>query len=777
MKHHIGFAMLGAALASGAHAQIADNKNQEAAGERRPIPADADDGDIVVTGTRSAGRRALDASVPIDVVTAEAIAGTGFPDLGRALNTLQPSVNFARAATTATATNTRPVTLRGLSPDQTLVLVNGKRRAANAVLNVNNSIGRGSAGVDLDTIPQAAIARIEVLRDGAAAQYGSDAIAGVVNIILKSNASGGVGELLGGITEEGDGETGLAAASAGFALGDGGHVTATVSARHAAPTNRALVDQRFGRVTYRIGDPRSSIAGAALDAALPLGGIEAYAFGTATHKRSDNGAGFRVPGFSVLYPNGFLPIIRPTITDLSGTIGIRGEIAGVRADLSQGYGYNRANFRVEDTANVSLGAASPTSFDSGGVTYRQAVTDLVLSRQLDGVLSGGNIALGGQYRLERYAIRSGEPAAYLGLGADGFAGFNPRNPVDAKRNAWAAFGDLELRPIQRLLLGGAIRHDRYDDFGGATTWRATARLDAADGVAVRGTIGTGFRAPSLQQQYFSAVQGATSAGRLVTVATLPVSDPVARALGGADLKPERSRNATAGVVFGPFAGFSFSADWFRIRIRDRIALSEQLGGAAVATVLARNGITGFSQVRFFTNAVDTTTKGVEVTARWAGEIAPNTRLSLSGGYSWLNSRLDRLRANPALPTLPLLATKSILFLTDAQPRAKATLQGELTHGPFDLGVNLAAFGTYTSQPLVAVQTFGGKESLDLSAGYRLASGIRIGAGVQNVFDARPDGIADQGSVIAATGGSFPTGEETPLGVNGRSYFVRLSASF
>ena len=738
---------------------------------------DATGDDIIVTGTRAAGRGALASSAPIDVVSGETLTDSGYPDLGRALNFLQPSVNFARAATTATAANTRPVTLRGLSPDQTLVLVNGKRRAANAVLNVNNSIGRGAAGVDLDTIPEAAIERIEVLRDGAAAQYGSDAIAGVVNIILKSNAHGGAAELVGGITEEGDGLLGVVSANAGLPLGEGGHVTGTVSARQMDPTNRAFVDQRLGRITYRIGDPRTDVASAVLDAALPLGGVELYGFGTYTRKLSNNAAGFRLPGFSPVYPNGFLPIIAPRITDISATLGVRGTLAGLRADLSQSYGRNRADFSVYDTANVSLGAASPTRFDSGGVTYSQYVTDLTLSRALDGILAGGNIAAGGQYRRERYAIRSGAPAAYFGLGADGFAGFNPRTPTDEKRDAWAAFLDAALRPVAALLLGGALRYDHYDDFGGQMTWRATARLDAAAGLAIRGTIGTGFRAPSLQQRYFSAIQGATSAGRLVTVATLPVGDPVAQALGATALKPERSRNVTAGVVIGPFDGFSFTVDYFHIRIRDRIALSEQLGGTAVAAVLARNGITGFSQVRFFTNAVDTTTRGVEATARWAGDIGASTRLSVAAGYSYLNNRLDILRANPVLPTLPLLATKSILFLTAAQPRAKATFQFNLTRGPLDLGVNAAAFGTYTSQPLVAVQTFGGKETVDLSAGYRWNDGLRLGVVIQNLFDAKPDTIVDQGSVIAATGGSFPTGEETPIGLNGRSYVVRLSARF
>lgn len=733
--------------------------------------------DIVVTGTRAEGRAALESSAPIDVVAGEEILDSGFPDMGRALNFLEPGVNFARAATTASAANTRPITLRGLSPDQTLVLVNGKRWHANAVLNVNNSIGRGSAGVDLDTIPQSAIQRIEVLRDGAAAQYGSDAIAGVINIILKSNASGGYGELLAGITEEGDGANAMATASAGFRVGDGGHLTLTVLARGQEATNRAFVDRRFNRVTYRIGDPEARVANFAFDAALPLGTAELYAFGAVTRKISNNAAGFRVPGFSPLYPDGFLPIIEPRIQDIGGTVGLRTELGRLRADVSYGYGENQADFRVYDTANVSLGLASPTTFDSGGVTYAQHVGDLALSLPLDGVLAGGNIAAGGQYRRETYAIRSGEPLAYFGLGADGFAGFNPRNPTNASRDAYAAYFDLELRPVAALLLGGAARYDHYDDFGGKTTWRATARLDAAEGVALRGTIGTGFKAPSLQQQYFSAVQGATSQGQLVTVGTLPVSDSVARALGAGDLKPERSRNATVGVVFGPFDGFSFTADWFHIRIRDRIALSEQLGGAAVQAVLKQAGITGFQQVRFFTNAVDTTTRGVEVTARWQGDLGPETHASVQLGYGWFNSKLDTLRANPALPALPLLSTKSILFLTEAQPRNKFTVQASLEHGPFDLRANLAAFGTYTSAPLTGAQTFGGKETVDLAAGYTFMDGVRFVLGVQNMFDAHSDEIDGQELVIGATGGSFPTGEETPIGLNGRAYYARLTARF
>jgi len=732
--------------------------------------------EVIVTGTRAADRTALSSAAPVSVVSAERLTASSYPDLGRALNFLEPSANFARAATTATAANTKPITLRGLSPDQTLVLVNGKRRHANAILNVNNSIGRGAAAVDLDTIPEGAIERIEILRDAAAAQYGSDAIAGVVNIILKSQASGTSGAVQAGTTEAGDGENVSVTATQGFALGEEGHFTLTGLYRMQQATNRALVDQRFNRVTYRIGDPKASVASLAFDAAAPVRGLEAYAFGTVTGKESNNAAGFRVPGFSPVYPNGFLPIIEPHILDVGLGAGVRGEFFGFKADLSETLGYNRANFHVFDTANPSLGLASPTRFDSGGVTYRQAVTDLTLSRPLQW-LAGGNLAVGAQHRYEDYKIRSGEPLAYFGVGADGFAGFNPASPTDVDRSAYAAFLDLEIRPVDALLLAGAVRYDHYDGFGGETTWRGAARWEVRPGLALRGSVGTGFRAPSLQQQYFSAVQGALSAGALVTVGTLPVSDPVARALGATDLKPERSRNLSGGVVVGPFGGFSLTADYFDIRIEDRIALSEQLGGAAVGAILARAGISNFQQVRFFTNAVDTSTRGYEISARWRGRLGEGTELALWAGYGRFDTHITRLRANPVLPTLPLLSLKSQLFIADAQPRNKLTFQADLTHGPFDLQLNVVDFGHYNSAPLVAAQTFDGGTTVDLAAGYRLREGIRLTAGVQNLFDAMPDRILDQGTAIASTGGSFPTGEETPIGVNGRSYYLRLELSF
>lgn len=741
----------------------------------------AQEDEIIVTGTRSAGRAALEASTPISVVTNAQMNDLGFGDVARSLEYLEPSLNYPRAATTATTANSRPATLRGLSPDQVLVLVNGKRRHTTAILNINNTVGRGSAGVDFDMVPSAAIERIEILRDGAAAQYGSDAIAGVINIILKDGAEGGMMAAQGGVSDEGDGVNFSLSGHGGFALTDAGHIAISGEMRRQETTNRALIDQRFGRVTYEFGDPEISLASFAVDASAPFFGGDLYAFGTFTWKNSTNAAGFRTPTFlPAVYPNGFLPKINPTIWDGGATAGWRTDLAhGWSVDFSHTFGYDEAEFEVFDTANVSLGAASSKRFDAGAITYRQNVTDLTLSRPLDNFLAGGNIAVGLQNRVESYRGVSGEPAASFGAGADGFAGFNPDFGVE--RDAQAAFVDLEVRPIEKLFLGAAVRYDDYSDFGEASTWRVTGRYDFTDFLAVRASAGTGFRAPSPQQQSFRVASGALSGtGVLTTVGTLPVSDPVARLLGATDLKPEESRNVAAGLVVN--AGiFSLTADWFRIEIEDRIVLSEQLAGASVTNILTGAGITNFQQVRFFTNAADTTTEGFEVAARYQADLGAAGSLRLSAGYGQFETTLDTVRANAVLPALPFLQTRARLHLVSAQPDHKVTFEGEWEKGPLALQANITNFGTYTAAPLgnTFVQEFGEKTVVDLSGRLAAPYGVTLALGVQNVGDVRPDALVHNGlaSIIAATGGSFPTGEESPIGVNGRTFFARVEKRF
>jgi len=737
--------------------------------------------EMVVTGTRSEGTRLLESPVPIDVVNEKRLQQRAEPDLARALEFSAPAVNFPRPATTATAANTRPATLFGLAPDQVLVLINGKRRHASAVLNTNNAIGRGAAGVDLNTIPVAAIEKVEILRDGAAAQYGSDAIAGVINIILKSDHSGADTMLQAGTTEEGDGDNVAASAHGGIALGADGHLSLTAEARYQDFTNRAAVDQRFNRVTYKIGDPRSTDVNAALDAGYALGSGELYGFSTLSYRDSTNAAGFRVPGFSPIYPNGFLPLINPKILDGSVAFGYRGSLSdSMRFDVSHTVGYDDADFTVRNTANASLGTASPTEFDAGGVTYRQHTTDAVLSAALPQLLAGGNIAVGAQHRLEYYKISNGEPNAYVGTGADGFAGFNPRTPVDTHRTAYAGFVDLELHPFERWMIGGAGRYDHYSDFGGAATWKATSRVEVLPMLAFRGSVGTAFRAPSLQQQYFSAVTGNLSRGALVTVGTLPVSDPVSRTLGARDLKPEHSKNYNIGFVLTPVDEFSFTADWYRILINDRIALSEQLAGAQVTAALTAAGITNFQQVRFFVNGLNTSTEGYELAARYSTALSSSSKLSAQLSYGRFVTDIDRLPVNSVVPSLPLLGLRSILLLSEGQPRDKLIFNTALDWHAFTFSVDATRFGEYAAAPFVAEQKFSAKTVVDLTLGYAITQTLSLNAGVLNVGDEHPDLLSDpanQAAVISQTGGSFKYGEESPFGTNGRSYFLRLRAQF
>ena len=443
---------------------------------------------LVVTGTRAPDRTALTSAVPVDVISSESLQNTGYPDLARALEFTEPSVNFPRAQTTPTSANTRAITIRGLSPDEVLVLVNGKRWHSSAVINTNFAVGRGSAPFDLSQIPLAAVDRIEVLRDGAAAQYGSDAIAGVINIILKSNSSGGQVSLDGGITQRGDGANGDLNFNHGYALGDGGHLTVSGEVDKANATNRAAIDQRYDRITYRIGDPNALETNLAVSAAYPIHwpGAELYDDLVVARKDSTNTPTFIIPGSSPAYPDGYLPKINPVIWDVGNTVGLRGTLPDeIAADFSNTLGYSDANFTDRDTANVALGASSPTLFDAGTARYFQDVTDLNFTRSLPGVLSGANLASGLEYRYESYAIGSGEPASFQGAGASGFPGFNPRIPVNNSRSADAAYIDGELKPLAWLSVNAAGRYDHYQDFGGAATWKTSARAEATSWLAVR----------------------------------------------------------------------------------------------------------------------------------------------------------------------------------------------------------------------------------------------------------------------------------------------------
>ena len=521
---------------------------------------------VVVVGTRSIGRRALQAPAPIDVVEREQLSLTGQSETGRILQMLVPSFNFSSSSISDGTDALRPATLRGLGPDQTLVLVNGKRRHKSALLHINTSVGRGTAGTDFNAIPSSAIKRIEVLRDGAAAQYGSDAIAGVINIVLKDDVDTGDANFYWGQTYEGDGDTWIGNANYGMKVGESGFINLTAEWRDRYRTNRAGLtgtrqydwveedqgrpadhmleienddgtvtekpvwfDSReytFDRQNFRIGDADSTQKVGFYNFGLPIvGGMELYSFGGYS-TRQNNSAGFYRRANQAertvtdIYPDGFLPEINTGIEDVSLAFGAAWthEATDLNVDASVNHGLNTFDFFISNSMNASYGAASPTSADAGGFELSQTAFNLDVTYPLEYQSSLINLAGGIEFRREGYGIHAGEPASWInaGLGADGavagiqvFPGFSPNRETDESRTNIAGYADFESymsgQPGSGLFVGAAVRGEQYSDFGTTVTGKATARYDLTKQVAVRAAGSTGFRAPSLQQLYFNNI--------------------------------------------------------------------------------------------------------------------------------------------------------------------------------------------------------------------------------------------------------------------------------
>ncbi len=521
---------------------------------------------VVVVGTRSIGRRALQAPVPIEVVERKQLSLTGQSETGRILQTLVPSFNFSSSSISDGTDALRPATLRGLGPDQTLVLVNGKRRHKSALLHINTSVGRGTAGTDFNAIPSSAIKRIEVLRDGAAAQYGSDAIAGVINIVLKDDVDTGDANLYWGQTYEGDGDTWIGNANYGMKVGEDGFINLTAEWRDRYRTNRAgdtgtrqydwveedpgrpadhtleienddgtvtekpvWFDSReytFDRQNFRIGDADSTQKVGFYNFGFPIfGGMDLYSFGGYSTRQNNSAGFYRRANQSErtvtdIYPDGFLPEINTGIEDVSLALGAAWthEATDLNVDVSVNHGLNTFDFFISNSMNASYGAASPTSADAGGFELSQTAFNLDITYPLEYQTSLINLAGGVEFRREGYGIHAGEPVSWInaGLGADGaasgiqvFPGFRPNQETDESRTNIAGYADFESylsgEPGSGLLVGAAVRGEQYSDFGATVTGKATARYDLTAQVGIRAAGSTGFRAPSLQQLYFNNI--------------------------------------------------------------------------------------------------------------------------------------------------------------------------------------------------------------------------------------------------------------------------------
>ncbi|WP_158551620.1 TonB-dependent receptor [Rhodohalobacter sp. SW132] len=808
--------------------------------------------EVVVLGTRREGRTITQSPVPVDVISAQEVQASGFTQTTQIIRSLIPSFNSPESSITDGTDHVRPATLRGLGPDQTLVLVNGKRRHTSAILHVNGSVGRGSTGVDLNAIPANMIERIEVLRDGAAAQYGSDAIAGVINIILKDrqgldaslsygqhvsyeergyapNQALAPGESTAGFQDSPyypgvedvwrlDGKTTNLHVGYGFELPNNGSLYVAGQYRDRGRTNRSGLDPRPNYFELADGspDPREETfdrnnhrygQGELLDISGFFNGemditdnSRFYAFGGASFREGETG-GFYRRGLDdrtlrAYYPDGFLPLISSDIYDGSVGAGFKGRTGSWNYDLSQTYGHNAIRYGVKNTVNTSMGVGSPTRFHAGTLSFDQATTNFDLVRTVDiGFAEELSIAMGAEYRYELYRLIRGDAESYTdggvpiqdgpnegspaATGSQVFPGFSPANEQNEARYSGALYIDLETNITTPWTLGIAGRLESYSDFGNVATGKIATRYELFDGFALRGAASTGFRAPSLAQSYFSSIATVFIDGTPFEVGTFPVTSPAARALGAEDLEAETSVNLSGGFTFER-GNFSLSADAYRITIEDRVVFTENFTGEGIANFLQGQGINATGG-RFFTNAVDTETNGIDVTARYGFNINPDSQLRFTVGLNYNETEItnpDEIETPANLEGLtdePLFGRVEIGRFEVGQPSSNINFMANYTTGPWGLMVRAVRYGeievrrTDPNEDQVYSSLF----STDVEFGYSFSENVRLTLGANNILDQYPDKTF-QGSSF---NGIFQYSGFSPSGFGGRYLYSRVTLNF
>jgi len=799
------------------HAAFAQETPPATATSQTDAPADdqsaAPGSEIIVTGTRVAGRTKLDTASPVDVLSGNSLRQQGTTELGAALAAVAPSIDFPRPSAVDGTDAIRPATLRGLSPDQTLVLINNVRSHTSALLNINGSVGRGAAATDLNTIPTVALDRIEVLRDGASAQYGSDAIAGVVNLRLREARSGGGVSTTYGFyntdvdTARGDrhvnGEHTVSVSGwQGIGFGSDGYLTISGEFVNRQPTNRADFDPRVtpSVVTGRFGDPLVTQYSLFANFGTSIGGNWKLYGWAGYQDRDTRSAAFPrlasvvISGAATVgntlaqYPNGFLPLINTKSRDLNTALGLKGDVAGWDVDLNVSYGRNKIGFRTLNSANYTYGASTQTSFSDGALIYDQLVGGLDVSKKLD-VFQSLNVAFGVEGRREGFQITAGEPASYNAgtvfpnaqAGAQGFGGFAPLNAIKRHRQNGSIYLDLEAQVTDKFLVGIAGRGEDYSDFGTTGTGKVSLRYDFAPWFALRGTASTGFRAPALQQQYFTSVASVIQNGSPLLTGLYPSTDPVAKALGGLPLKPEKSTNFSAGTVIRA-GGFDLTVDGYYIKIRDQIGLSENIQASfspAVANLLNPLGV---SAARFFINGLASTTQGIDAVAhyRLKSESAGTFDFTLAGNINKTDVTKVPTTTSALNPAPVLFARSRILTLEDGTPGEKITGSIDWSLDKIGATARVTYYGDVNQPGTLNDGTgdihTGQKAITDFELRYQPKKGAQIALGVNNLFDIYPDKtslkLTSAGASLNSTGVvGFPY--YSPFGFNGRYLYARV----
>ena len=814
-------AVTAAVLAVGAIVASNAVDAQQLAATQQVAPTNGIVDEVIVTGTRRAERTVTDSSVPVDVVSNADLKATLSPDLNNKLQTLVPSFNVKRLPLSDGAIFVRPAALRGLSPDQTLVLINGKRQHRSAFVDITS---QGAQAVDLSQIPQIAIKRIEVLRDGASAQYGSDAIAGVINLILDDQPGSNTYAQWGQYSA-GDGENIQAAATTGLALPHDGKLNASFEYAKSDATSRsvqrpqaqALIDlgEPYAStvrqpVVQRFGQPDLESYRFVYNGSIPINeAVEAYAFGGYGNSDGINDFNWRGPaaaaGFAQssaynrsiyqdgpnaiyptwdlrsVYPGGFAPRFGSKQDDYSTVLGVKGDITPKLSwDLSGSYGRNKISYYLHETINASLGPLSPTSFDAGSRDQTEYDVNLDFVYRWDTVLAEPvNVAFGSEYRREQFGVQAGEEASWvvgplrdLSPASNGFPGASPQQAGEWARNNYAVYVDLDADLTQRWNVGLAGRFENYNTFGSTTNGKFSTRFKVTDTLNLRAAVSTGFHAPTPGQQNLTNTNQFPDAvtQTVVTAGTLPSTSPVAVLFGGKPLQPEEATNISAGFVFTPWESFTASVDFYRVKVDDRIGLTQRftLTPAQKAALVAAGfaGAQDLTQVNFFTNGYSTRTQGIDAVLSYRTALGAGL-LNLVGAYNHNNTEITHADAG-------VIDLQTRTKIEDQTPHNTATLTGEYQWNAWSLLLRGRYYGSWTD-PLGNVaaqnQRVGQLTFVDISGTYAFSDSINVTAGLENVFDEYPE----RALYNTFVGIKYP--RASPYEKDGRQAFVRLGLSF
>ncbi|RED26494.1 iron complex outermembrane receptor protein [Flavobacterium cutihirudinis] len=834
---------------------------KSASGDKLNIVLNENDGqilnDVVVVGSRNTKRTVVNSAVPIDVINVKDVTTqSGKIEINQMLQYVAPSFNANKQSGSDGADHVDPASLRGMGPDQTLVLINGKRRHQSSLINLFGTRGRGNTGTDLNAIPASSIKRIEILRDGAAAQYGSDAIAGVINIVTNDN----VNEFTGSVTygafnthakgdfpegtantkgyrldqhgngnsfgkdQDFDGGSVQIGANYGTKIGTkGGYVNVTGEFLNKNKTLRPGFDFRKG-----FGEAEIQGVNLFVNLAVPIADkTEFYAFGGSNFRDTDAYAFTRNDGERVveaIYPGGFTPRITSKINDNSIAAGIRTEsTGGWKWDFSNTLGKNKFHYDIKGTLNASLEEKSPTEFDAGGHSLLQNTTNLDVSKNYGDILGGLNLAFGAEFRMEKFEIFAGEEGSYATYdtngvpitdpttqsaptvpnpdydptdpessptiprpgGSQGFPGYSPANEVNKNRSNFSLYTDAELDVTEAWMVSGAVRFENYSDFGSTLNGKLASRLKLTDKINLRGSVSTGFRAPSLAQIYYNLRFTNFSSAGATEVLLAPNDSEITRAFGIQKLNEEKALNASLGFT-ASLGDFTATVDGYLINVNDRIVLTGYFDASHLGT--------NVDKAQFFVNGVDTKTIGLDVVLAWKKTINEN-RFSATLVGNINDMKIDKVK-NGALDEKTFFGERDKAFLLASAPPNKFGLNLNYGRKWFDAGLAFTRFSevklldyqmdedpedyrtdpsetdaqVFANQKKAATDTYGAKIVTDLTLGFKVSKSTKISIGANNLLNIYPD---QQDDWVEA-GGYW---DAVQMGFNGAYYYARLGFNF